>query len=375
MHQTPDISNLKKDSHYFIQLDGLRFFAILFVMIAHWLQWQTNKAIYKGFPFTEGVTLFFVLSGYLITDILLRNRLKSDELNISKLLLVKAFYIRRALRIFPVYFITILFLLAISYKNILSVFPWLITFSSNIYMPLKSQYMGNFNHFWSLAVEEQFYLFWPWLIVFIPSKHIEKSILLIIIVSVVSKHLFYSYTGNWMAVSYYTICCMNALGLGALLAYWSIFKQDRVSFLLNPFLVLLSIVSYFTIHYLAFFKEWEWEKNVLDSFLFALMCVLFLNYAAQNKFKSVFKYILENKFVVYSGKISYAMYLFHLFIPDFYKEYLYPKMGLDITNKFLSFLIYYTTAFILAHISWQLIEKPFNNLKKYFPYAKSIKTF
>jgi peptidoglycan/LPS O-acetylase OafA/YrhL len=141
------VNDKKQGNPHIIQLDGLRFFAILMVLIAHWLQWQTNKPIYKAFPFTEGVTLFFVLSGYLITDILLRNKLKYEQLSISKLPLIRVFYIRRILRIFPIYFLTIFFLLFISYRNIKEIFPWLATFSSNIYMSFKSEYMGDFNHF------------------------------------------------------------------------------------------------------------------------------------------------------------------------------------------------------------------------------------
>ena len=363
------MSDLKKDNAYLIQLDGLRFFAILSVMIAHWLQWQTEKPLYKAFPFVEGVTLFFVLSGYLITDILLRNKVRYEELQHSKLPLIKAFYIRRVLRIFPVYFITLLFLVCISYKNIKEVFPWLATFTSNIYMPLKHTYMGNFNHFWSLAVEEQFYLFWPWLLIFIPTKHTGKLIVLIIGLSVLSKFLFVKYTGNWMASSYHTICCMHALGLGALFAYWNIFRKDTIAFFLKPYWIIVSMLLYFTIHYLASLKNWELEKNSTDSFLYALMAVMLVNYAAQNKFKGVFKCILENRFVVYSGKISYGLYIFHLFIPDFFKEFLCPKMGIEIHNKYVLFIIYYVITFIIAHVSWKLIENPINNLKKHFPYS------
>jgi peptidoglycan/LPS O-acetylase OafA/YrhL len=370
LHQTPDIHDLKKDNPYLIQLDGLRFFAILSVMIAHWLQWQTEKPLYKAFPFVEGVTLFFVISGYLITDILLRNKIHYEEIKQQKTPLIKAFYIRRVLRIFPVYFITLLFLYAISYKNIKEVFPWLSTFTSNIYMPLKQAYMGNLNHFWSLAVEEQFYLFWPWLLIFIPTKHTGKLIVIIIALSVLSKFLLIKYTGNWMACSYYTFCCVNTLGLGALFAYWNIFKKNRISFFLNPYWIVISMSLYFIIHYAASLKNWDIEKNSTDTFLYAVMAVMLVNYAVNNKFAGIFKQILENRFVVYSGKISYGLYIFHLFIPDFIKEFLCPKIGIEINNKYVLFVIYYAVAFIIAHISWKLIESPINNLKKHFPYLR-----
>jgi peptidoglycan/LPS O-acetylase OafA/YrhL len=78
---------------YVVQLDGLRFFAVLMVMIAHWLQWQLTNPIFTNFPFNHGVTLFFVLSGYLISRILFTNNVKYIENNQSKSGLLKSFYI------------------------------------------------------------------------------------------------------------------------------------------------------------------------------------------------------------------------------------------------------------------------------------------
>src|SRR6185437_13919219 len=195
------MSEIKNQNNaYIIQLDGLRFFAILSVMIGHWLQWQINQPIIQGFPFGNGVILFFVLSGYLITDILLRNKIKSIEISIPKATLLKSFYVRRILRIFPLYFVTIFFLFFINYKNTREIFPWLVTFSSNIYQSIHNVYVDDFNHFWSLAVEEQFYLFWPWLIILIPTKYSEKIIIGLIGLSVLTKvYLFIYFPDKWMA--------------------------------------------------------------------------------------------------------------------------------------------------------------------------------
>ena len=231
--------------------------------------------------------------------------------------------------------------------------------------------MGNFNQFWSLAVEEQFYLFWPWLLIFIPIKYVEKFIIVTIALSILSKLLLYHYTSNWMACSYYTICCMHALGLGALFAYWNIFRKNVISFFLKPYWILISIIIYLTIHYIAVFKNWGLEKNAIDAFLYAVMAVIIINYAAQNKFTGFSKSILENKFIVYSGKISYGLYIFHLFIPDFFREQIMFKTGIFIGNKYILFIIYYLITFTIAHLSWKLIETPINNLKRHFPYLET----
>jgi peptidoglycan/LPS O-acetylase OafA/YrhL len=361
----------KQDNSYVIQLDGLRFFAILSVMMGHWLQWQINKPIVQGFPFGNGVILFFVLSGYLITDILLRNKIKVVEISIPKSSLLKSFYARRVLRIFPLYFVTIFFLYFIHYKNTREIFPWLVTFSSNIYQSIHVVFVGDFNHFWSLAVEEQFYLFWPWLIVLMPTKYSEKIIVGLIGLSVLTKiYLLIYFPGNWMANSYFTLSCMHALGIGALISYWNIYRKNIISYFSKFSWVFTSVVVYFSIHYFNFFYKVNWFHAIFDDVLFALMSAFIINYASQNKFTGILKYILENKFVVYSGKISYGIYILHLFMPDLFWGYLSRKIGLDITNKYTAFVALYLLTFLVAHVSWKLMESPINNLKRYFPYLK-----
>lgn len=359
------------DSSYIVQLDGLRFLAIFSVMFGHWTQWQINRPLVNGFPFGNGVTLFFVLSGFLITDILLKNRDKGLQLSIPKDNLIKAFYMRRVLRIFPLYFGTIFFLYFISYKNTREIFPWLATFSSNIYQAINSVYVGDFNHFWSLAVEEQFYLFWPWLIILLPSKHTEKIIVALIFISVVTKfYIFAKYPDKWMANSYFTLSCMHALGIGALIAYWNIYRKDIIAKITEFSWVYASVIIYFSLHYIAYFNKLNWYIETLDNVFFAVMSALIINYAAQNKFEGVMKKILENKFVLYSGKISYGLYVFHLFVPAFFWEWFSAKIGMQVTNKYTAFIVFYFITFAMAHISWRVMEKPLNDLKSKFPYLK-----
>lgn len=362
---------LNKSENHIIQLDGLRFFAITSVMFGHWLQWQINKPFVSGFPFGNGVTLFFVLSGYLITDILLRNKSKYEELSLPKSGLIKSFYARRVLRIFPLYYGTIFVLYLISYKNTRDFFPWLITFSSNIYQSVHNVFVEDFNHFWSLAVEEQFYLFWPWLIIFTPIKYIEKLVVGLIFISFFTKVYIYNvYPDKWMANSYFTLSCMHALGIGALISYWSIYRKEWLAKLSQFKWMYLSVVGYFVLHYIGYFGQFNWYTETFDNVLFAAMSGLIVNYAAQNKFSGTAKSILENKFVVYSGKISYGLYVFHLFVPGLFWNHLSGILGLGISNKYTAFVVFYLVTFIMAHISWKFYENPINNLKSRFPYLK-----
>jgi peptidoglycan/LPS O-acetylase OafA/YrhL len=163
---------------YRIQIDGLRCFAIISVMIAHWIAWDTINPILNSAPWGNGVILFFVISGFLITNILLEQKQKIDTFKISQQHALKIFYLRRFFRIFPIYFLLLFFLYYIDYPNIRQNFIWFITYTSNILQGITNKDVGNLSHLWSLAVEEQFYIIWPLFIFFIPEKHLLKFFIL-----------------------------------------------------------------------------------------------------------------------------------------------------------------------------------------------------
>lgn len=359
------------NNRHIIQLDGLRFFAVVMVMIAHWLQWQWSNPILTKIPFVHGVTLFFVLSGFLITRILIINRDKYNEKGINKALLVKNFYIRRFFRIFPIYYLLIIGLYLFNYKNTSEIFPWLVTYTSNIYQSINNVYIGDFNHFWSLAVEEQFYLFWPFVILFLKPNKTLQIIILTIIVSIITKSYLYIYVGNWMATSYFTLSCMHALGLGALLAYIKVYKPKTENKLSKPIWLYMTIGLYIISLIIQNKLNLGWYKEVFDDFFFAILAFFIVLRASENRFRGVVQVILENKFVTYSGKISYGLYVYHLFIPALF-YYVAPIIGLSISNKYTFFIAAYFLTFLVAHLSWKLIELPINKLKNKVPYIKSI---
>lgn len=363
-------SNMK--NKHIIQLDGLRFFAVLMVMIAHWIQWQWTNPIAKSIPFVHGVTLFFVLSGFLITRILLQNRDKYNSNNLNKAYLVKNFYIRRFFRIFPIYYLLIIGLFIIDYKNTHELFPWLVTYTSNIYQSINNVYIGDFNHFWSLAVEEQFYLFWPFVILFIKPNRTRTVIIFMILLALITKVFLFVYVGKWMATSYFTLCSMHALGLGALLAYITMYNPTIKTSLSKPKYLYITLILYIGSLIVQNSYNVGWYKEIFDDFFFAILASFIILRASNNGFKGFAKLILENRFVTYSGKVSYGLYVYHLFMPPLF-YYLAPKIGLSINNKYTFFIALYLLTFIISHISWKLIESPINKLKDRVPYLKSVK--
>jgi peptidoglycan/LPS O-acetylase OafA/YrhL len=310
-----------------------------------------------------------VLSGFLITDILLRNRDQYNAKSLNKWVLIKNFYIRRVFRIFPLYYFIIFALFFVDYQNTRELFPWLVSYTTNIYQSIHNVYVGDFNHFWSLAVEEQFYLFWPLLIIFIRPKKTLLTIITVIVISILFKAYFFYTAEGWMASTYFTISCMHALGLGALLAYFKNYKSDVLERLSKPQWLYFSGAVYLGLLILHRVYEWNWYKLIFEDFFFALFATFLILKASTNGFKGIAKWGLENKFVVYSGKISYGLYVFHLFVPTLYL-YLLNYYDLIIDKTIIYFIIHFVITYAAAFITWNLIENPINKLKYKIPYMK-----
>src|SRR5687768_1429660 len=157
---------------YFRQLDALRALAVSMVIFSHWPgyhhdMWSDDLFWFNG---EIGVKLFFVISGFLITGILLDERIKADQNDLGKASLLKTFYIRRFLRIFPLYYATLFVAFVLGHPDVVASWKWQVTYLSNFFYAMRGEYLGEVSHFWSLAVEEQFYFVWPLIILFVPKK-------------------------------------------------------------------------------------------------------------------------------------------------------------------------------------------------------------
>lgn len=356
--------------NYNKQIDGLRCFAVLGVLICHFIHFEN---IYLGrLPFGQGVNLFFVISGYLITKILLINKEKIKQKETSYKQVIKSFFYRRSIRIFPIYYLTILFLILINFQNTKDVLVWLATYTTNFYISNDlNPYIGSFNHLWSLAVEEQFYLVWPFLILFVPIRYIEKTIVFIILLSIAFKITYFSSFGYSTAINALTISCADSLGFGALIAYWSLYREALIS-KINKFRysVLLSFLPFF--YFIIYPREYDFIVIVGNNFLFSLFAFFIIIKASQMKFSLITKFLLENRLAIHLGKISYGIYLYHFFMPDFYNQMidLFPHY-FYIESPFRTFFLF-LFSLIFAQISWLVIEKPITKLKKWFQYSNNI---
>lgn len=364
---------LSQNLKYYSQLDGIRCFAIISVLIGHWIAWETDNVFVRNAPWGLGVILFFVLSGYLIGNILFETRENIENNKTSFLKSIRIFYIRRVLRIFPIYYILIFFLYYIDYLNTREIFPWLSSFTTNFYEIIYAKNIGDYNHFWSLAVEEQFYLFWPFLILLCPKNKIVKLLITLIIISIFSRILSVYFGGeNWYIGAYFTPNFFFPLALGSLLAYIKRYKVKLFNKLNNPKLIFSSILLYGLMHYFLHYKFHLFTYSaIFDQNLFSIVCFFVIARASNNGFKNIFKFILEHDIIVFTGKISYGLYIYHLFIIGFFWNYICPTFNISITNIHVAWFCYFILVYLLAIASFYTIEKPINSLKKYFSYKSN----
>jgi peptidoglycan/LPS O-acetylase OafA/YrhL len=333
------------------QIDGLRFIAVGFVMLGHFIEGTTYDQ-YFGYLANFGVTLFFVLSGFLISQILITNKNEGHTL--------RQFYIRRFLRIFPLYYLVLFLALALNIPECRHYFPWLVTYTANIPAGLTQGHLGYLTHLWSLSVEEQFYIFFPFLILLIPDRHHLNMFKVLVFLSIVSRIILYimyrhSPIAGWVTYMF-TPCCFDSFGIGAILAYYRLNRPERLVTILNRnylfvicgiLCISVPFISIKPIFVAAFFRT-----------TFSLFCFWVIGKASLDMITGLMGSFLNNKIVIYLGKISYGIYVYHHFMPYIFSHFNIPY----------AHLYYAPLTIVISAISWHFYELPINNLKKYFNY-------
>ena len=346
------------------QLDSFRFFAVFLVIISHWIPGLFLNKIPNGYL---GVTFFFVLSGFLISSNLFfaKRSVAENKLTTKKALL--NFYARRFLRIFPLYYLT-LFIIWVLNKGIYEKdFLWYLFYASNILTFVKQHWQESLSHFWSLAVEEQFYLIWPFLILLVPIRFLKSWLIIVISISVLYK-VFTIFIEPRRFSDVLTIAAFDSFGLGALLAYQRVYgKGFRIFSLENIKYVFALLVISFVLCVIG--------KGQLLVFVWPLFSVLLIAKSIPG-YTGLAGHVLNNRVFKYFGKISYGIYVYHNFIPWLVRclmgaETKYPisiKPVLKNWHPAPAMLLTFEFCFLIAiaSISWYGFERPINGLKKYF---------
>ncbi|WP_211175958.1 acyltransferase [Brasilonema sp. UFV-L1] len=354
-----------------VQLDSLRALAVFGVLVHHFLPPELflNSKLHWG---PLGVRFFFVLSGFLITGILLRCRDLVDFAQQDAWFTIRRFYVRRFLRLIPVYYLTIFVTTIIAFQS-LSKFSllWHLTYTSNIYYSWRN-WDELTSHFWSLSVEEQFYFIWPLFIIFIPKKRLLTVIFITIFLGPLFRFIMTEAgLNNGVREYIFTISCFDSLGMGALLAFCN-YNQDKLKrakkYLCN-FCFWIGIPLFVISHFIHI-------PNLDNSIIIvwgstaASMFFVWLIERAARGFSGWIGVILELPALVYLGKISYGIYVYHILVGYTLSKILtyfgLPALGLGWKKFFLSTV----ATLIVASLSWQFFEKPINALKRNFGYKK-----
>lgn len=352
---------MKFSLKYIKALDGVRAVAALMIVCFHYFRdIESNNYLFvllaKLCTFGQtGVSLFFVLSGFLVTRVLLVTKPLSNFFTI--------FYIRRILRIFPLYYLFLVLwyiLLPLvtntdfySFKE--QIYYWVYFQDFAVTFGWKSQ---GPDHFWSLSVEEHFYLFWPLLIYFLSIKTLSKFIWSFVALALIVRVLLVAY--NYPA-SYFTFARLDDLSLGSLLAVWELNGKLKtispykfvicILVLLIPTLVLWGFVG-------GSHAGWlQVVKFSLLAFIYFFLIGFVVTAGENHRFNK----FLNWKFFNFTGKISYGLYVYHPLCLIIAKQY----VGY---NPLLVFFVGILSSYVLSYISYALFESKFINLKKHFEY-------
>jgi peptidoglycan/LPS O-acetylase OafA/YrhL len=363
-------------------LDTLRAFAVLFVIIQHWGPPFDDRTPIGNFVKcillpngADSVYVFFVLSGFLITSILLKAKMNDQRSNRG--VIVKNFIARRIFRIFPIYYLTLFSLFFFFDHGISENLSYFTTYTLNIKSFNANHFISCFAHSWTLSVEEQFYLFWPWLIIFINDKYLKHLFVASIIIGMVSTYITLEMTHH--IEPFLVTDCLDSFGIGGLYAYICVKGKHRSKFekmikVIVPVFFLIRLFWNTCFYLVKPLYGICWAKSV-DSIIAIWLIIVIIN----NRSEVVRKYLLENRFLNFIGKISYGIYIYHIYIVYIDAPWIYIINDRIVYNPFLHDLflntgfIYFLRLFLLVLFCWGsyiFVETPIMRLKKHFTYAK-----
>jgi peptidoglycan/LPS O-acetylase OafA/YrhL len=351
--------------HYLPSLDGWRAIAIILVILSHWWASDGGEAVadylrYFANQGDFGVRIFFVISGFLITLLLLREHLEFGSISLRK------FYARRMLRIFPVYFafLAVLGILTIAglYQDAASSWLGSLTFTRNV----VGQGRSAMSHLWSLAVEEQFYLFWPITVIafgFAGRPYRALPVLLTIVVLAFVARLIpcegngavcLRILGEKAGIKY-----ADSLAIGCAAAYFFAYEPKKLPS--SQLLFFAAFAALITTTVLYPTSRLGASSLVLAQALLTAICLI-----TSITTKPVGLYALLNcRVAVAIGLLSYSLYIWH---PLFLSHY----MGDRVAGGILyDWRVWPVAALTTAAISFRFFERPIAGLRRRFHPTKA----
>jgi peptidoglycan/LPS O-acetylase OafA/YrhL len=375
----------KQDSqtgNWYQGLDGVRAIAVILVFCTHYIGYRIHSVGWTG------VNIFFVLSGFLITGVLFDNR---DELH-----RFRNFYVRRTLRIFPLFY-----------------FAWLLVFIAGLFLQaqwhpiqiLWPLYLGNyarfiagsqgietfatlrpphlpivFGHFWSLAVEEQFYLLWPLIVFYLRERKllIRFCIAVVMLVPVLRVILWATVSKNLLSMMFLDMLTptqCDAFLMGGLIALW-IRGEEKDRLLRNSTRVFAVSFGLFAVacvlNYNPHLHDVLPNTGWMSTYGFTLVdCSAAGLILCAVRERSLTFRLTSSWALRIIGKYSYGIYVYHALLENYLQYYVWPAnhswpMRVYVIHGILSSFLYFLIVFVISACSYHFVELPFLRLKDRF---------
>jgi peptidoglycan/LPS O-acetylase OafA/YrhL len=358
------------------ELDTLRFFAFLGVYILHIVDYpiefleqhhvpravaEVSLAIAQGGAY--GVDVFFVLSAYLITELLLREKDTLGRLN------VPAFYLRRVLRIWPLYFLAVLIAAYVPFFNPLGAF-------SGRYVTAFFLFLGNWSFFWfgwitsvavplwSVSIEEQFYLFWPPLVARLSRRGIAYAAVVMIVVANSTRLLAAAMHEGKEHLWGNTFAHLDSIAAGILVALWLRGRSAPLRLPQRIALIVFCLVCFSVRGYYRIIPGGD-QLSMLGTLIgypaLVAGCVAIL--------VAFIGMPLRSATLQYLGKISYGLYVYHLGCALVTDKLFTTDPG--VVHALLRVFVVFGLTVAVSAVSYAIVERPFLNLKRRFAFIES----
>ena len=356
-YYTPRVSERPTD--HAPALDGVRGVAVLLVVLHHW-------DVGARFPVDRGllgVRLFFALSGYLITTILLQGRALIEAGDTTLGAFARAFYARRFLRLLPLYYLTLAGLWAADVVGFRDEFWWHATHCTSFLVARANAWVGYPSHFWSLSVEEQFYLLWLWAMILTP-RRLLPALFATIVVAGTAWRSFGVVAGlGRFAVLYLLPGCLDALGVGALLAWIHRERAPSVPRVRAVMVIVGAAVLTGATLATRGAGETPFTHGVagLKGTAYALLLGALVSACAARE--GILVRVMSWRPLAWLGRVSYAVYIVHPLV-FFGLRYHFPALRGSLALWGLSTVLMLAA----AEASRRWFEGPLNAQKSRFPY-------
>jgi peptidoglycan/LPS O-acetylase OafA/YrhL len=345
--------------HYQPQFDGLRALAVLTVMIDHF------SADVPNFPLPDwihlgasGVRLFLVLSGYFITASLRRARDRMELGHLSTAKTIRAFYWRRLLRICPAYLVFVAIALLLNLGTIRHNWPWVFTGTVNWLIAWENQWPLAISHLWSICVQEQFYLIWPLLILLFSRRWMLHIIISVALAGVAFRIGCVILSVPTIARWVLPFGSLDSLAAGAALGWCGgRLRPSRAGWLIAAICLSMLAVA-------AIWRNGDSThlKSVLVEPLEAGAFVILVARTAAGFEGSVARF-LTNPGLVFAGRISYGLYIYHILVAMVFNRWLPSPLRFMLTTPSLRLVVFGVATLFVAALSWRLLEQPINRFR------------